>query len=371
MKNILYIVPHLGLSGPTNQLYGLIKNLDRNKLQASILTLSPEESRTKLKAFEDLNVPLSCLNLSRYQSLFIAKRKAAERIKNTMPDVIHSHGIRPDILVSSLKYDGEKICTIHNFPQFDYIMKYGKFTGRLMTTFHTRALKKFDICIGVSKAVKCNLENCFNIKNSEFIHNGVDTDVFNRVSTDRKQQLRETLGLPREAKIWICSGRLSQRKDPMAIIDSFTEKYHDDMKTILIFLGDGELEILSKEKAEGHSNILFRGSVNNVSDYLKAGDFFVSSSHAEGLPNSVIEALACGLPVLLSDIEPHKEIIEMNPAIGKIYQLGNRQSFINAFDYLENADYGMMSDTAYNLVNKELSAKAMSEKYQKIYLSWK
>jgi len=370
MKKILYLVSRLRTGGPTNQLYGLIKYLDRSKISASVLTLSPEEAgRSRWKAFEDIQIPVSTLSLTRFQSLFTAKRKVMEYIEHYMPDVIHSQNIRPDILLSSLRFSGKKICTIRNFPQLDYVMTYGKIMGNLMIPVHMRALKKIDIPIGVSQSVRDNLVNRYNINKSGFIHNGVDTDTYNRVSLEEKRQLRKSLNLPIEAKIWISAGHLSTRKDPMAIIDGFTKKYHNDMRTILVFLGDGELNNLVKEKAEDHKNILLKGRVNNVSDYLRAGDFLVSASSSEGLPNSVIEALACGLPVLLSDIGPHREIVEMDTKIGKTYQLGNEQSLTEAFDYMEHADYKIMSDSAYELVTKELSAKVMSEKYQKLYLS--
>ena len=368
MRKILYIVPHLRTGGPVNQLYDLIKYLDRNKTEASILTLSPEETRSSKKNFEDIQVPVVSLGLTRFQSLFMAKSKVGEHIKHNMLDIIHSQGMRPDILLSSLKFGGRRICTIHNFPQLDYPMTYGTVIGRLMASIHMRALRKFDMCVGVSQAVRNNIMDYYYINNSGIIHNGVDTDIYNKVSLEEKQQFRKQLNLPQKAKIWISSGHLSIRKDPVAIIDAFIEKYRNNMQAVLVFLGSGELETVVKRKICEHKNIILRGVVNNVSDYLKAGDFFVSASHAEGLPISVIEAMACGLPVLLSDIEPHKEIVEMNPAIGKTYLLGSEQSLINAFDCLERVDYKVMSNSAYELVVKELSAKVMSEKYQKIYL---
>jgi glycosyltransferase involved in cell wall biosynthesis len=140
------------------------------------------------------------------------------------------------------------------------------------------------------------------------------------------------------------------------------------MQNVLVFLGDGELGSSVREKAAEYKNLLCKGRVYNVLDYLRAADFFVSASQAEGLPNTVLEALACGLPVLLSDIEPHKEIVELNSAVGRLYTLGDKSSFINTFGYLECSDYDKMSDAAYKLANEELSAKVMSLKYQKVYL---
>ena len=52
--------------------------------------------------------------------------------------------------------------------------------------------------------------------------------------------------------------------------------------------------------------------IGHVQEYLGASNYFISASLAEGLPNSVLEAMACGLPCILSNIPPHVEIHEMN-----------------------------------------------------------
>lgn len=55
-------------------------------------------------------------------------------------------------------------------------------------------------------------------------------------------------------------------------------------------------------------SVVFHGFVDNVVPWLQASDLFVSASASEGMPLAVLEALSCGLPALLSDIPPHREI---------------------------------------------------------------
>src|SRR5690625_1499928 len=88
-------------------------------------------------------------------------------------------------------------------------------------------------------------------------------------------------------------------------------------------LGGGELQSACKALAGQTNNILIRGAVQNVTQYLQASDYFISCSKAEGLPMAVIEALACGLPCLLSDIRPHAEFFELSDSIGSLYALGH------------------------------------------------
>ena len=79
----------------------------------------------------------------------------------------------------------------------------------------------------------------------------------------------------------------------------------------LCLLGDGPLLLSAcRQLAGNQQNIFLPGLVHNVADYLRAADLFVSASHAEGMPNAVLEALAASLPVILSDIPAHREVLE-------------------------------------------------------------
>jgi glycosyltransferase involved in cell wall biosynthesis len=84
---------------------------------------------------------------------------------------------------------------------------------------------------------------------------------------------------------------------------------------------------------------------------------------------AVLEAMACGLPVLLSDIEPHKEIIKLAPQAGFMYELQNEERFISSLNKMIQANRDAMSLAALNIIQTRLNAKTMSEKYQEIYYS--
>ena len=75
---------------------------------------------------------------------------------------------------------------------------------------------------------------------------------------------------------------------------------------LLLLIGDGPLREACAE--QGVDSVLVTGQVDNVQDYLRASDVYVSSSMTEGMPLGVLEAMACGLPVLLSDIAAHREL---------------------------------------------------------------
>jgi glycosyltransferase involved in cell wall biosynthesis len=112
-------------------------------------------------------------------------------------------------------------------------------------------------------------------------------------------------------------------------------------------------------------NIFLLGTQSHISKYLSIADCFVSASHAEGLPKAVLEALACGLPVLLSDVASHREILSPSPDAGGLFPLGGPNLLSRALQEFE-VTVGRR-EAAQALANNDFSAEAMSHSYQAIY----
>lgn len=120
-------------------------------------------------------------------------------------------------------------------------------------------------------------------------------------------------------------------------------------------------------KYKDYPQIIFAGQVDNIQNYLSASDIYISSSKSEGLPNGVLEAMACGLPLLLSDIPQHMEIFSINASIGYSYQLGNIKDLSNKIDLILNSNLIEMGESSYKTLQENLTAEIMSKNYQKLY----
>ena len=367
MIRIVYIVSTLKRSGPTNQLFNLIKYLDRNIYEPHIITLSPEYIDTRWADFEAIGVILHGLNLSRIAGVFRASKKIALLMQDIRPHLIHSQGFRGDVFSSSCRLKIPKICTIRNYPQVDYSLTYGILQAKYMVWRHVTGMRKLSMCVGVSRTVSKNLNTLFLIDNVLTIPNGVDTEIYYPIDVKQKRTLRKRLSLPVFGNLWVVSGHLSIRKDPLYIIDLWKKRFYQDIDNHLLVLGDGELEKQCHEKSKGILNIHILGRVENVCEFLRAGDYFISASHAEGLPNAVLEAVACGLPVLLSDIEPHKEILKVASSFGYLFQAGKDDSFLRAIDCMLKDSREKLQQQTAAIVSEHLSAKVMSQRYQKLY----
>lgn len=367
MLKILYIVSTLKSGGPSNQLFNIIKNLDRHIFKPIVLTLSSEPKESRWQHYESLNIEMHSLNLSRIKGIFFLESRLKNLIKKIQPDLIHSQGVRADILSSKLNVGIPKISTVRNFPQEDLPMTYGNFLGNLMVNRQIRALKKLNLCVGVSDSVSENLTHEFGIDHTFTVSNGVDTDTYFPVDQFMKLKLRAALNLPTDANISIVSGHLTERKDPFFLINAWKTFFGEDQKNFLVFIGEGEMKNYCDQLVEGIGNIKIIGRVSNVVEYLQTSDFYLSASKAEGMPNSALEAISCGLPMLLSNIGPHNELVAMDKRIGFIYEIGVLNSFLSQMKKMIDCDYEIFRSSCLKLVHERLSAIAMSEKYQVLY----
>ena len=359
---LLYLVSNLGCSGPTNQLYNLIYHLDPDRFKATLVTLSPEPSLSSLNKFRDLRLKIHSLGLSRVSGVMLNKVYLHRLLNTLRPDIIHSQGIRSDYLNSQLKSYPSRVATQRNNPLIDYPLLYGKLSGQLMAKFHLKLLKRIPQVITCSQSIS-ESNHHLGLK-STFISNGIRYTPDNRTSKkEEKLKLRIELGLPASGKLFVWSGPFIPRKMPEIAIKTFN-LLQTNSDIVLCLLGDGPLHE-SCIRASHSKRIIFKGHVNNVDKYLEAADGFISTSRSEGMPNSVLESLAHGVPVILSEIPSHKEILSYSNKAGVLYPLRDAKKLA---EIIQNTNFTKInSDAARSIITKHLNSKTMSTNYQNLY----
>lgn len=364
---VTWVVSTLRRSGPTHQLYSLLTHLDRERFEPSVLSLSPEPPESRRADFEQLGVHCQSLNLSRWQGTLLTRRQLKHHLEALRTDLVHSHGIRPDVLAARLGNRYPRLATVHNFPELDYRLTYGALKGSLMVRAHVAALRRLELCVGVSGAVARNLSERYGIRSTAAVTNGVEALPRARIAAQERARQREALGLPAKVIIFVAVGHLSPRKNPLFLIDQWKAQVPEKGTACLLLLGDGELRDACRQHAGGCSSIRILGRVPNVEDYLLASDYYVSPSVGEGLPMAALEALATGLPLLLSDIPPHREILDLEPRAGRLFRLHDAEDFGSQLTALLTQEREPMAAAGHRLARDELSAAHMAQRYQEHY----
>lgn len=188
---------------------------------------------------------------------------------------------------------------------------------RSMLKLRKRLLRRASGFIAISTAVEEELIECgVGHERISHIPNSVDTNRFSPVDGPTKDKLRGKLGIPGSGRIAIYTGRLETTKGLPSLLSAWRKIAGRHRDAHLLLVGTGGFGIHNCEAALREfvaqnsldQCVTFVGSVENVNEYLQASDFFVFPSEREAFGISVIEALACSLPVItttaggLSDI---------------------------------------------------------------------
>lgn len=145
-----------------------------------------------------------------------------------------------------------------------------------------------------------------------YIQNGADTELFK--PSDAKKVLRKKFGIPEDNLIILSIGRLTEAKEPLKLIEVFStiEKEMEDVT--LVVAGEGELLERTKDfvRQKKLKSVIFLGYVDHEKDapeLYACSDYYIMTSKYEGMPLTLLEAMASGLPCIVSDI-PNLRIVE-------------------------------------------------------------
>ena len=366
MIKVLYIVSTLKRTGPINVVYNLIYELDKHRFEPVILTLSAEnDDKTSKKAdFLNLGIAVYSLSLTRLQGIFFAKSKIKQFIKDKGINVLHLTGLRPDLLVNA-SINLPTISSIQSNIYDDYTLLYGNVIGRIAAYLHIRSLKGKS-GVACSGFVASELYNRYGIALPTIL-NGVPSTFYTSPSADKKSNVKAHLCLTQYSKIFVSAAYFIDRKNPETIIKAFLES-DPSKNSVLLMLGDGHLLNHCKNIANSNNRILFLGNVSNVSDYFTASDFYISAALSEGLPLSVMEAMAFGLPVILSDIKPHLELLEFLPNWPYRFDIRSIEQLVKSIDSILYENYEDLSYKTNQVIKNHINSKIMASQFEALYL---
>lgn len=205
-------------------------------------------------------------------------------------------------------------------------------------------------------------------------HVGMDK-IYNGVNIQPKLTLstfKEKFALE-EKEYLIFVSRLVAEKATEVIIEAF-KKVNTNKKLVIVGENPNSSNYLSKLKDLGNDDdrIIFTGFLfdDNLRELYSNALAYISASRLEGLPISVLEALSYSLPVILSDIEPHLEILNLSESIGmqfKTDDVDSCSSIIESFLSKSDEEINIMSQNALNLIKKDFSWEEAAKRTIQVY----
>ena len=280
-------------------------------------------------------------------------------IKKISPDLIHTR-------LSSAAGIAGFWKKFHNVPVISTFDKPAK----------AKYYKNSSHCISCASWLKNYMVNFqgLDAKKIDVVHNPVDAKKFSRDETKRKE-FRKILKIADDEILFSGMGIYIYRKGFDILIRAFAEVkkfFGEKIKIKLALIGSGEERenYLKLAGSLGVKIIMPSGFVKDVRDWLWASDVFVMPSREEGFSIALLEALASGLPVIVSDIEPFTEIISPGKNNGLTAENENPESFAAAMiKMLEKNENGrkIFVDNALKMIRENFTPEIAAEKTFEIY----
>jgi 1,2-diacylglycerol 3-alpha-glucosyltransferase len=198
-----------------------------------------------------------------------------------------------------------------------------------------------------------------------YVSVGADVDRFCPVAD--RAPLRTELDIPEEALVLLYVGRLTHQKNLFSLVDAFAQLKGRLGQAMLLVAGSGELSRLLDDRVRRKkvNDVRLLGFVPNeeLRMFCACADFFVMSSKYEGQPVALLEAMAAGLPPIVSDIPVMKQLVEESGA-GIVVDFDDPfQAAERIGDYVLSAQAKQDRSTIREYVENHMSSAMCAQRY--------
>ncbi|KUO95237.1 glycosyltransferase [Ferroacidibacillus organovorans] len=297
-----------------------------------------------------------------------------ERIEAGERLIIHTHGVKASLLGRAV---GERtgtpvVTTIHS----DLVLDYQGGKGALFRALERMTRGMSARIVAVSEPLAEILrERGYDPARIRVIAPGVAVGALEKEAdetTGQVESLRERLGIPKDAWVVVCVARLHAVKDHETLIRAVSGLAEVRGRSVaLLLVGDGEerkrLEELSATHAPGR--VYFAGAVEQVRPYLELADVFALASRMEGFGLAAAEAMAAGLPVIVSDVGGLCQVAPVSGVQGIRVAPGDVDGFFAALKSLleDDALREHMAKEGQTYAMTELSTERMRAQLAQLY----
>ncbi len=231
--------------------------------------------------------------------------------------------------------------------------------------FNTPKVKKI---LTVSQKIKEIIDKDLIEDKSICVYSGIDKNkfVFEKPSLD----LRKKLNLSVETKIIANTSALGDHKDYPTFI-KVAKKFESQENLKFLIIGKGPLEDELKKLASSSQNIIFTGHLNNIEEVIPQLDVFLITSKEEGLGTSILDAMACKIPVVATAAGGIPEIVKNNET-GLLAPIGDTAKLVELVEQtLKNTNDTLNRvNNAYKMLCENFLKENTATKTHQIYKSF-
>lgn len=343
--------PHIG--GVGVHIHSLAKELVKNGEEVYVITYPHKDikndSNQGYMSYDGIKViGTKGLNIAGLRSLFyvlLGTIQLIRLVRKENIDIIHGHYLYPAGLIAVLAgiFTKKKVyVTSHGsdifclYPQYKFMQPIIRFV-----------LKRADVVLAVSVSLKEEILKfgVNDIKDKVRLNwNTVDINEFYPIDSENSlivsenkntDNFKDELNIPENKPIILFVGNIIKRKNVATIIEA---KKQLKSNCVLVVVGGGPLLANLKEKVEdeGIGDVIFTGPRNDVANIIRSSDILILPSYSESFGLVLIEALACGKPVIGSNVGGIKEIITSD--VGLLVEPTDPKGLANAIDSILSDD---------------------------------
>lgn len=295
---ISIVVPVLITGGAETMATRLAIALKKTNNDVCVISMYPRQNSSLEQLLEKQNIKIYYLGKNKHGS-----KKALFDLFNLLseinPDVVHSHIYAtfyaiPWILVHS----GKLVHTIHTKPEQEFSKRNSKLLKWLVK------LNKM-LLVAVSSENQRLAMEFYGIDESKVrcVNNPVDTKLYYHDSQ------------PKNKFVYINVSRQDANKNQILAIRALKNVLNDVENAQLVLVGNGTHHSMLEEEAKKlgvQKKVFFAGERSDIPDILSTADVYISTSHREGLPLSILEAMAAELPVIATNVGGCSDIVREN-----------------------------------------------------------
>lgn len=231
-----------------------------------------------------------------------------------------------------------------------------------------------DVLITVNQEDYCRAKRCLQADKIFYIPGvGIDTQRYAacmKIGLDDMhpgREFRKKYGIEENALVLLSVGELSKRKNHQIVISALAALHRKDVYYVICGQGDQRKALAKQACRLGVSSyVRMPGFIEDMQEFYQNADIFVFPSIQEGMPVALMEAMAAGLPCVVSDIRGNRELISREG--GRLYEQNNMEQLMEAVAELLDDSKLRVLCGSFNLQKiKQYDSKKVNARMQTIY----